>query len=602
MTFLRDNNIFMNMHQFETYAVSTVGHVFKRLPEATNCQDLKATLEQKIKVFQENRVNNSTTLNVLKIPLIQIEIQPSRVIHLLRDQQGTILEKGDTYAIRVQCERDRVKEVSAILSSGICDDATTGTFVPATAAIGSPDGYMKLVDEHEEYRKTHSYIRITGLHPDLMDAVILDSTDNNTKLLKEGIMGWKENGSNLVLSVEPSLNVLDNGEWRVIIKNTNSANAMERLGKIMTDAERHELFSARVNDSEKFQNGINITSTTIVDTDTMSYIDGLTGRIDATTAANRRSQRLSNTAPTASIYLFNDSMSAQGKSQTSSIASRNAWQNPLSTATNTAPIVRNIHQQRGGGLNIDQSGRSGGRGISRENSDTSLTLMSDNETIQSQLTRVERNQAALERLVITQNAKLDRQSAEMQAQKEEMVLIRNDQIITANSAERVAGLVEKLMMRMVDMEGEYGYERMLSQERAIAGAKAKARKRTQLSTPTQSPAKSTMGLETPESYMKKRQEAMAAAAEADKRAAAAEADRLAMLVTTGANESMISGYDNQEYEEEDDEAIVAQYRINTDEDNATDDADVSMTTPNIHREHDMAPEYPEDLDPSGKCG
>jgi hypothetical protein len=238
---------------------------------------------------------------------------------------GHILEKGDTYAIRVQCERERVKEVSAILSIGICDDAATGTFVPTTAAIGSPDGYMKLVDEHEEYRKNHSYIRISGLHPDLMDAVILDSSDNNTKQLKAGIMGWKENGSNLVISLEPSLNVLDNGEWRVIVKNTNITTAIERLGKITTDAERHKLFSARVNDSESFQNFINITSTTIVDTDTMSYVDGLTGRIDAATAANRRAQRLSNTAPTASIYLFNDSMSAQGQSQTSSIASCNAW-------------------------------------------------------------------------------------------------------------------------------------------------------------------------------------------------------------------------------------------------------------------------------------
>jgi hypothetical protein len=290
--------------------------------------------------------------------LIQIEVQSSRVIHLLRDKKGSI-----------QCERDRIKEVSAILSSGIFDDAATGTFVPTTAAMGSPEGYMKLVDEHEEYRKAHSYIRITRLHPDLMDAVIMDSFDNSTKKLKAGIMGWKEIGSNLVISLEPSLNVLDNGEWRVIVKNTNIANAMERLRKITTDAERHELFSARVNDSDSFQNGINITSTTIVDMDTMSYVDGLTGRIDATTAANRRAQRLSNTAPTASIYLFNYSMSAQGQSQTSSIASRNAWQNPLPSANNTTPIVRNIHQQRGGGLNIDQSGRSGGRGISRENSD-----------------------------------------------------------------------------------------------------------------------------------------------------------------------------------------------------------------------------------------
>jgi hypothetical protein len=437
MTFLRDNNVFMNMHQYETYAISTVGHVFKRLPEATNCQDLKATLEEKIKVAQDNRVNNSTTLKVLTMPLIQLEIQTSRVILLLRDQNGNITEKGNTYAIRVQCGRDRVKEVSAMLSSGICDDAATGTFVPSTAAIGSPDGYMKLVNEHKEYRKNHSFIRITGLHPDLVEAVILDSSDNNTKTMKSAIMGWKENGVQLVISLEPSLSVLDNGKWRVIVKNTNIATAIERLGKITTDAERHELFSARVNDSESFQNGINISSTTIVDTDTMSYIDGLTGRIDATTAANRRAQRISNTAPTASIYLFNDSMSAQGQSNMSSIASRNAWQNPLPTTTTTAPAVQNINNLRGGGLNTDQSGRSGGRGLSRENSDMSLTLMSDNEMIQSQLTRVERNQAALERLVITQNAKLDRQAAEMKAQKEEMVLIRNEQTITANSAERI---------------------------------------------------------------------------------------------------------------------------------------------------------------------
>jgi hypothetical protein len=37
MTFLRDSNVFMNMHQFETYGISTAGHVFKRLPEVINC-------------------------------------------------------------------------------------------------------------------------------------------------------------------------------------------------------------------------------------------------------------------------------------------------------------------------------------------------------------------------------------------------------------------------------------------------------------------------------------------------------------------------------------------------------------------------------------
>jgi hypothetical protein len=147
----------------------------------------------------------------------------------------------------------------------------------------------------------------------------------------------------------------------------------------------------------------------------------------------------------------------------------------------------------------------------------------------------------------------------------------------------VANLVDRLMTRMVDLEGQTSYERMLLQERDIARVQATARKRIQLNTPVQSPAKaigSSMRLETPESYHRKRKEAMEAAA---------EADRIAMLVTTGANESMISGYDNQEYEEEDDETIAAQYRINNEEDNA-------------NETEDMATEDPEDHDPSGTCG
>jgi hypothetical protein len=55
-------------------------------------------------------------------------------------------------------------------------------------------------------------------------------------------MGWKEKSLNLVISMEPSINVLDNGEWRVIVKNTTIAFAMERLGKVTIDAERHKMF------------------------------------------------------------------------------------------------------------------------------------------------------------------------------------------------------------------------------------------------------------------------------------------------------------------------------------------------------------------------
>jgi hypothetical protein len=628
MTFLRDNNLFMNMHQYETYAISTVGHVFKRLPEATNCQDYKEMLEAKILRAQDDKAEMNPTLKLLITPLIKIEVQPARVIHLLRNQQGQVTEKGDTYALRVRCERDKVKEVSALLSSGICNDMFTGTFVPITAAVENPDGYMQLVDEHEEYRKTHSFIRINGLHPDLFQAQIFDSSDNTTKTMKDGIMAWKENGSNIVISTEPSLNVLENGEWRVIVKNSNTAIALEKLEKITIDAEKHDLFRARIHESESFQRGIIIISSKVVDNDTMSYMDTLTGKIDATVAANRRAQRISNTAPTASIYLFNDSMSAQGKSQVSSVTSRNAWHTPLTTAThNTTPSVRNIHQQQGGGLNTEHGGRTGGRGMSRENSEMSLTLQSDNETLQSQLTRVEQTIAGFNRLIMTQNAKLDKQSAEITSQKEEIALLRHEQATSNYNATTVGTLLDKLMMRMVDLEQgriKIG-TRIGMTDGAIANLPLPQTTRIQLSTPVQSPAKS-LGLETPESYNRKRREAMEAAAEADRRERLAhgkevDAARLATVTTidgdtemgtisdtvneivmTTVDDSMISRYDQDDDEfGEDNDAIAAQYNMHNEDDAKS---DVSMTTPTTatNNGQNIAKQYPEDQGPSGTCG
>jgi hypothetical protein len=111
---------------------------------------------------------------------------------------------------------------------------------------------MQLVYEHEDYRKNHSFIRISGLHPDLVEANIFDSSDNTTKTLKEGIMEWKEDGSNVVISKEPSLNVLDNNEWRVIVKNTNTEIAVAKLDKITRDAANHEIFRCRQRHNELY--------------------------------------------------------------------------------------------------------------------------------------------------------------------------------------------------------------------------------------------------------------------------------------------------------------------------------------------------------------
>jgi hypothetical protein len=58
---------------------------------------------------------------------------------------------------------------------------------------------------------------------------------------------------------------------------------------------------------------------------------------------------------------------------------------------------------------------------------------------------VERSQAAIERLVNTQNAKLDRQAAEMKAQKDEIVELRKEQSVANNNATMVSTLLESLI-------------------------------------------------------------------------------------------------------------------------------------------------------------
>jgi hypothetical protein len=346
----------------------------------------------------------------------------------------------------------------------------------------------------------------------------------------------------------------------------------------------------------------------------MSYLDTLTGKIDVNTAATRRAQRISNTAPTASIYLFNDSMSAQG-SQASSVVSRNAWSVPLQSGSNqTTPTIRNIHQQRGGGLPPEHGGRTGGRGLSRETSD--MSLVSDNESIQSQLTRVEKNMASYERLIITQNAKLDRQTAEMRSQKDEIASLRQEQVITNNNATMVSTLLERLMNRLVDLEQGRSIPRSTSTTTGMTLAlpPPKARKRLQPNTPDQSPAKppsTSRELDTPESYHRKRQEALAVAIDAS-----LEAERLVFVAINNGetDESKLvlpldpdpnnefEGYtDDREYDEEDSDDIAALYYGHQEDDTA--DADVSMTIqPTALDLSSMVEDDPEDHGPSGQCG
>jgi hypothetical protein len=223
----------------------------------------------------------------------------------------------------------------------------------------------------------------------------------------------------------------------------------------------------------------------------------------------------------------------------------------------------------------------------------SLTLISDTETLQSQLTRVERNQAAIERLVITQNAKLDRQAAEMKAQKDEIVELRKEQSIANNNTTMVSTLLESLMNRKVDVEqGRRTGPHSATKRIELALPPPNARKRLQLNTPEQSPAKPSVSrreLETPESAHQKRQaelqEAVVASIEAERLVFEAiyngdpDESKYVLPPDPDPDNELGQSMEGDDDDSETSEEIRASYFGHNEEDDA--DADVSMATPTI---------------------
>jgi hypothetical protein len=245
----------------------------------------------------------------------------------------------------------------------------------------------------------------------------------------------------------------------------------------------------------------------------------------------------------------------------------------------------------------------------------SLTLLSDNETIQSQLTRVEKTMANYERLIITQNAKLDKQTAELRSQKDEIVSLRTEQAVANNNATTVSTLLERLMNRLVDLEqgrttgshsGKTGME--------LALPPPNARKRLQLNTPDQSPAKppgTRRVQETPESSQQKRREALqesvVASLDAERLVFEAihngDTDKSKLVLPPDPDpDNELGRYMEDDDDDSEDSAdIRASYFGHKEEDE--EDVDVSMSTPTTALElSSMAEDHPEDPGPSGKCG
>jgi hypothetical protein len=171
-----------------------------------------------------------------------------------------------------------------------------------------------------------------------------------------------------------------------------------------------------------------------------------------------------------------------------------------------------------------------------------------------------------------------------------------------------------LMNRMVEVEqGWRTGPHSATKRMELALPPPNARKRLQLNTPEQSPAKppgSRRELETPESHQKQQaalQEAVVASIEAERLVFEAiyngDPDESKRVLPPDPDPNNESGQymEGEDDDSETGEEIRASYFVQNEEDDA--DADVSMATPIVALDSSvMMEDDPEDPSPSGPCG
>jgi hypothetical protein len=268
--YLRSHNIHIFAHRHESFRVSTIGHLFNKLPDATNMDELRDYLEQEMAILRGITVGDSA--------MNKIELSLNRVIHFAEDDTGKTF-RGDTLAIQVVCATAHVKLTRRLLQSGIASNSQTGKFVPRSLANSSPNEYLMVLADHENFRNQHSILRVHNIPEEVSSWPIMDPNDGQQKQFSEGMWAIKDEEKLLTKSIDKA--VYSPGDWLVVFQNQKINFAKHKILDLVEAVKQTDEFAANPIDGGEWE--VTFSHREDIRNQQRQYIAGITNAIDRTT-------------------------------------------------------------------------------------------------------------------------------------------------------------------------------------------------------------------------------------------------------------------------------------------------------------------------------
>jgi hypothetical protein len=268
--YLRSHNIHIFSHRHESFRVSTIGHLFNKLPEATNMDSLRDYLENEMAIIRGILPGDSV--------MNRIELSFNRVIHFAEDESGKTF-RGDTLAIQVVCATAHAKLTRRLLESGIAANSQTGKFVPRSLSNLDPGEYLIVLADHEKFRQQHSFLRVHNLPPLVAEWEILDPNDGSPKTFSECIWKMKDEDLPITRSIDSAVHTP--GDWLVVIPNHCVESVKQQILVLVDAVKQTDRFAAE--NAEGVEWNVHFSHRDDTKSQHQQYITGITRSIDRTT-------------------------------------------------------------------------------------------------------------------------------------------------------------------------------------------------------------------------------------------------------------------------------------------------------------------------------
>jgi hypothetical protein len=131
----------------------------------------------------------------------RIELTINRVFHIAEDESGQKFQ-GDTLAIQVVCASNHAKITRELLMSGITGNSQVGYFVPHRQQASNPVEYLKVLVQHEIFRRQHSRIRIKNLPSEFMDWMITQPGKDQPETVYDSLWAIRDDSGLLLSSLD----------------------------------------------------------------------------------------------------------------------------------------------------------------------------------------------------------------------------------------------------------------------------------------------------------------------------------------------------------------------------------------------------------------